>query len=344
MKKKRQTIAVLGANGFAGRHICKKLMDAGAAVHGYSRNFPLELEAWPRFSFFEFDLKKAASLEGTLQYDVVINATGHVAGVGYNASHQREMETENFLLMMHAADMAYEQAKYFIQISSACVYSNEVSEGAEESQGFVGEPDPANRGYGIGKRKGEEYTRLLFAGQSRAFTTLRPYNLYGPGDDFSDRAHVIPALVNKLFFDEKVEVWGSGEQLREFLFVRDFADVVAKIASLQPNGVLNICGGKAHVVSIHNLVYTLEKIVQSGKQIQFTGEGPTGQMVKFGDNSKMLEQGLHTPTQLYDGLQETVLWRLQNLQAQPKVIELQTFKKNDAAAENQFEKTFQTKE
>lgn len=330
----KQTIAVLGVNGFAGQHICKSLLNAGAIVHGYSRNLPLELQTYSNFKFYELDLQNAASLEGELQYDCVINAAGVVAGVGYNSENHHEMETSNFLLMKCAADLAYEQAKYFIQISSACVYANEVSEGAEESQGFIGEPDPANRGYGIGKRKGEEYTRLLFAGQQRAYTILRPYNLYGPGDNFSDRAHVIPALIDKLFFADQIQVWGSGRQVREFVFVRDLAECVMKISQIQPQGIFNICGGKSHAVSIRNLVYMLEKIVQSGKLIKFNSSGPEGQLNKFGNNHKMLQLGLRTPTQLMDGLQETVLWRLQKLEEQPRRVELQSQKANRESHKN----------
>ncbi|KAA3615505.1 MAG: NAD(P)-dependent oxidoreductase [Calditrichaeota bacterium] len=335
MSTKSQTIAVLGANGFAGRHICQSLLEKGEIVHGYSRSCPEALLQNGNFTYYECDISKANSLEGSLQYDCLINATGRVAGVGYNSHHHREMETGNFLLMMNAADLAYEQAKYFIQISSACVYANEVSEGADESQGFVDLPDPANRGYGIGKRKGEEYTKLLFAGQSRAFTIIRPYNLYGPGDDFSEKSHVIPALINKLLFEENVDVWGDGTQLREFVYVKDLAGCISQIAAEKPNGVFNICGGKENILSIRELVTELENIIQSGKNISFGDTGHTGQIRKYGNNKKMQDLGLRLQTPIDIGLRETVLWRLQTLENQPEFVDAIVDNSPQAQNENQ---------
>ncbi|KAA3654895.1 MAG: NAD-dependent epimerase/dehydratase family protein [Calditrichaeota bacterium] len=321
MQKNKGNIAVLGAAGFAGRHICESLLENGYTVHGYSNSQPAERTGHKNFTFFELDINNALTLEGALQYDCLINATGFVAGVGYNTKNHHSMESTNFLLMKSAADLAYEQARYFIQISSACVYSNEMSEGAREDEGLIGLPDPANHGYGIGKRKGEEYTRLLFAGQSRAYTIVRPYNLYGPGDDFSDKAHVIPALINKFLFDEKIDVWGSGDQVREFVFVKDFANCITEIVEKQPNGVMNISGGRERAISIRELVMMLESIIQSGKTINFGAGGPGGQLIKFGNCEKMQHHQLHLSTRLEKGLRETVLWRLEKLKNQPRKID-----------------------
>ncbi|MCA9733244.1 MAG: NAD-dependent epimerase/dehydratase [Deferribacteres bacterium] len=321
MKKNKQVIAVLGASGFAGDHICESLLEKGYTVHAYSQAKPKVLKNHRDYTFFELDVNNAHSLEGALQYDCIVNATGFVGGVGYNAKNHQQMETSNFLLMKSAADLAYEQARYFIQISSACVYANEVSEGAREDEGFIGLPDAANHGYGVGKRKGEEYTKLLFAGQSHACTIVRPYNLYGPGDDFSDKAHVIPALINKLLFDEDVHVWGNGDQVREFVFVKDFAECIASIVEKQPKGILNISGGKDQAISIRELVTMLESIIQSGKKISFDTGGLSGQLVKYGDNGKMRQFDLQLKTQLVDGLRETILWRLEELKEQPQKID-----------------------
>ncbi len=301
-------IAVLGGNGFVGWHTTWALLERGYEVHVYSRHACEMDERHPRLTYFNLDIRLAKQLPGADAYDAVINATGRVAGVGYNASHQSEMLIENFELMRHAADLAANQARYFVQISSACVYANEVSAGAREEQGFLGEPDAANYGYGWGKRMGEIYTRTRFAEADRPVLVLRPYNLYGPRDDFSEHAHVIPSLIRKFMFHDEIQVWGDGSQVREFVYVEDLAQAIALAVERGLTGTLNVCGGKANAVTIRKLVELIEQIMQTGKPIRFGTGGPSGQPFRYGIPEKAKRQGLSLQTSLEQGLRRTIEW------------------------------------
>ncbi|MDQ7052457.1 MAG: NAD(P)-dependent oxidoreductase [candidate division KSB1 bacterium] len=313
-------IAVLGGNGFLGWHTTRALLERGYEVHVYSRHACEMDERHPRLTCFNLDIRLANQLPGADEYNAVINATGRVAGVGYNASHHSEMLVENFELMRHAADLAANQARYFVQISSACVYANEVSAGAREEQGFLGEPDAANYGYGWGKRMGEIYTRTRFTEVDKPALVLRPYNLYGPRDDFSEHAHVIPSLIRKFLFHDEIQVWGDGSQVREFVYVEDLAQSIALAVERRLTGTLNVCGGKANAITIRELVELIERIMQTGKPIRFKAKGPVGQLQKFGNPELARQYELPVSMSLFEGLQRTIHWYLQHIKEDKEFV------------------------
>jgi GDP-L-fucose synthase len=303
-----ECIAVLGGSGFAGGHITRRLLAEDCEVHVYSRHPEALKISHPRLKLFHVDLRRQKHLQGSGIYDAIVNATGRVAGVGYNAIHQSEMLVANFEAMKSAANIAAGQARYFIQISSACVYANEVSAGAREEQGFIGEPDPANWGYGWGKRMGEVYTKAIMQERRVPFMILRPYNLYGPFDMLNERSHVIPALIQKFARQTEIYVWGDGSQVREFLYVEDFADTVCALIKKKAEGTVNVCRGRENAVTLRELVACLQEIFQSDKRIIFGAEGPTGQLQKFGDATQARRLEILPNTSLQEGLKKTVAW------------------------------------
>jgi GDP-L-fucose synthase len=301
-------IAVLGGSGFAGSHITRLLLAENCEVHVYSRQPETLHLSHPRLKLFHANLRRQKRLPGKAAYDTIINATGRVAGIGYNARHHSEMLLANFEAMKGAAEIAARQAGYFIQLSSACVYSNEVSAGAKEGQGLIGEPDAANWGYGWGKRMGEIYTKAILQEHPLPFVILRPYNLYGPGDTFDEHSHAIPALIQKFAAPSEIQVWGDGSQVREFLYVEDFAEAVLSVIKQKVEGTLNLCRGREGAVTIRELVFYLEEIFKTGKKIVFGAAGPTGQPEKFGDATLARGFEILPKTSLQEGLAKTVSW------------------------------------
>ncbi len=315
----RKRIAILGGSGFVGRRTAQILLERGAELHLYSRHATeLEVEH-PQAKSYNLDIRLAKHLPGAEQYDAIINATGRVAGVKYNATHQAEMMVENFDLMRHAADLAARQAQYFVQISSACIYANSVSAGAREEQGFIEQPDAANYGYGWGKRMGEVYTEAKFTPEKKPFIILRPFNLYGPGDHFGENAHVIPSLIRKFIYDEEVQVWGDGQQIREFVYIDDLARAIATAIEKKVTGTVNVCGGAQMAISIKELVYMIEGLIKTEKPIHFNAGGPAGQPERFGNPERAQMHDMHARTPLADGLRKTILWFMRQKKREGKL-------------------------
>ena len=129
----------------------------------------------------------------------------------------------------------------------------------------------------------EEYLGAAYAKEFDLNVAIaRPYNAYGPRDDFRvDRCPVIPALINKAMNakDGRFKVWGDGLATRSFLFVDDFARGLLEITARHPFAeALNLGADAIH--TIRELALFIGEITTEvrGEAIEpeFGDEGPTG--------------------------------------------------------------------
>ena len=145
--------------------------------------------------------------------------------------------------------------------------------------------------------------------------------VYGPQDSFAEDSHVMGALIGKFVRASKsgagfVEVWGDGEQEREFLYVEDAANGIIIAAEKSEVDVFNLGSGKA---------YSIRKVAELIKQIsEFKGEIRYNTNKFVGVRKRLLnverirkEIGWVAPTALEQGISETVKWYQAHLEADP---------------------------
>jgi GDP-L-fucose synthase len=123
-----------------------------------------------------------------------------------------------------------------------------------------------------------------------------PTNLYGPNDNYDlQNSHVLPALLRKFITAKRnnapsVELWGTGEPLREFLHVDDLA---AACFFLMQNyneaGLMNI--GVGHDISIKNLALLIKKITNYSGELTFDTSKPNGTPRKLMSVEKLKQAG-----------------------------------------------------
>ncbi|MFX0136763.1 MAG: NAD-dependent epimerase/dehydratase family protein, partial [Candidatus Hodarchaeota archaeon] len=147
---------------------------------------------------------------------------------------------------------------------------------------------------------------------------LLPVNLYGPGDNFDPKtSHVIPALIRKCIDaqeagHEYVEVWGTGEASREFLYVEDAAEAIILAAEKynKPDPV-NI--GAGFEIKIKDLVELIAKLTGFKGKIKWDSSKPDGQPRRMLDVSKAEKEfGFRAKTNFEQGLKRTVDWYMLN--------------------------------
>jgi len=153
-----------------------------------------------------------------------------------------------------------------------------------------------------------------------------PTNLYGPGDNFhTDDSHVIPALMcrmhdAKINHDEEISVWGTGNQMREFLHVDDLADACVYVMGLEKPELdkfvkptmSHINVGTGVDVTIRELVETLCDVVGYEGGIRFDDTKPDGAPRKLLDVSRLKSLGWEARTDLRAGLAYTYEWFTEN--------------------------------
>lgn len=314
-------VLVTGGTGFIGSHVVEKLVGLGAkvAVLDKIKNGAIKNIGYlkGKISFIQGDCTTfETAYRACKGQEVVMNLAARVGGIEYNRTHQATMLRDNLLIetvMIEAARRA--GVARFLVVSSACVYPHDALVPTPEPEGFRGEPEETNAGYGWAKRMAEKLG-IYYAEEFRMKVGIvRPYNAYGPRDHFDPAtSHVIPALIKRVFDNEDpVRVWGSGKQTRAFLFVEDLAN--GMIQAIEKHAVpdpVNL--GTDEEVTIRELVEMIVRLSGKSPKIVFDATKPDGSPRRNSDNAKAREKiGFVATTKLREGLQNTIAWYRKNI-------------------------------
>lgn len=313
---KDKSVLVTGGLGFIGVHLTRKLLDSDARVSVLDNASNPSSDTGTRVpkdvEIITGECEDpGAAFRAVKGKDVVFHLAAKVAGVSYNQTHKGTMLSENLLIqsvMISAAQKA--GVERFLAVSSAVVYPADAAIPTPESEGFRGEPDEPNAGYGWAKRVNELLARYYQEEFGMGIAIVRPYNCYGPGDHFfPEPTHVIPSLIRRVVDGENpVVVWGSGRQTRAFLYVEDLVRgmmlAVEKYAVADP---VNL--GSNEEVTIRQLVELIIRL--SGKRLKlvFDTTKPDGSSRRNSDNRKAQKVlGFTTEIALEEGLKRTIDW------------------------------------
>ena len=252
------------------------------------------------------------------QPDCIIDAAAKVGGIHANNTLRGQFIYENLTIqnnLIHGAWQANINKLLFL--GSSCIYPRECPQPIREEYLLSGPLEHTNQPYAIAKIAGIEMCQSYNAQYQCNFTTAMPTNLYGPGDSFDlSSSHVLPALIAKAH-KAKIEnastlkVWGSGNPLREFLFVDDLAAACLHLLTLKnAPGIINI--GSGYEISIRDLAKLICTIVGFSGTLEFDANKPDGTPRKLLDCSKMNALGWRAATDLPQGIKTTYEWYLEH--------------------------------
>ena len=311
-------VLVAGGAGFVGSHLVEELVVDGAQVTvadcletGSIANLSA---AWEKIQFLRGDLRSAAfSEEATGGQEVVMNLAAKAPGIGYSAGHHAEIFTHNSLINLNLLEAARKAGRpRYLLVSSSCIYPDDGITPTPELPTFTGAPELANEGYGWSKRMAELQAKYYAAEYGMEIAIVRPYNAYGARCRWQEgTGHVVPSLVKKVMRgDNPVVIWGSGEQRRNFLHVRDFAWGLKLLTERYATAdAVNL--GFEETVSIRELVNVILRV--SGRQgglVEFDRTKPEGRLAKSADSAKLraIAPEFRSRTTLEDGIGEVVEW------------------------------------
>ena len=143
---------------------------------------------------------------------------------------------------------------------------------------------------------------------------IRPANLYGPYDKFDPiRSKVVPPLIRKFERQNTIEVWGSGKDIKDFLFIEDFVfNLLMVVEKVNKFSILNICSSNS--ISLIKILDILKKIHKpKQKKIIFNKGKPS--MIPYRKISNKKIKSLikfKILNSLEDGIAKTVKWYKKN--------------------------------
>lgn len=257
--------------------------------------------------------------------DYVILAAAKVGGILANNSYPANFIYQNTMIETNIINSAFEnKVKRLLFLGSTCIYPKEIEQPMREDALLTDTLEPTNEPYALAKILGiklcESYNRQF----GTDFRSIMPTNLYGINDNFdSENSHVIPGLIQrfhnaKVKKDKEVTVWGTGNVMREFLFVDDMAEASLFVLELDKQiydantmpmiSHINVGSGKD--ITIKELAEEIKEVVGFQGKLSFDASKPDGSARKLIDVSRLSNMGWHYSTSLREGLDKTYEWYL----------------------------------
>src|SRR3989344_7462003 len=213
-------VLVTGGTGFIGSHVTELLLKKGAivSVTNFENDLANIIHLKKNIRVIKADLRSFEdAYKATKNQEIVLNLAAKVAGIQYNIRHPVVMYMDNVRIVQNVIEAVYKnEVERFLIVSSACVYPHDVPNPIPENQGFRGDPESTNLGYGWAKRAAELLGRFYAQEYKMSVAIVRPFNTYGPRDNFDPNiSHVIPGLITRVLKRENpLLVWGTGKQTR----------------------------------------------------------------------------------------------------------------------------------
>ncbi len=314
-------VLVTGGAGFVGANLIKRLLQVGARVTATIHERGPVIDD-PRIRYVRGDLRLAPDCTRAVEgADYVFMCAANTSGAAVMTKTPLVHLTPNVLMNLQMLEAAYTAGvNKFLFISSNTVYP--VTDYA------VKETDVTN----------EFFDKYFIVAWMKRFTELacemyakkiakpmktvvvRPANIYGELDDFDwETSHVIPALIRKVVERHNpLEVWGDGNDLKEFIYVGDFVDgmllAMEKLENFEP---INIAAGKP--VTVREVLGILLRIDNyRDAQLVFDTSKPTMIQKRLIDPSLASERlGFRARTSIEEGLVRTVAWYRSSVEKSP---------------------------
>ncbi|WP_226700925.1 GDP-L-fucose synthase family protein [Qipengyuania gaetbuli] len=261
------------------------------------------------------DLRVQASVEewfAANRPEAVFVAAAKVGGIGANQSQPGQFLYDNLAIATNSIEAArkFEVSKLLF-LGSSCIYPRDATQPIVEESLLTGPLEPTNEWYAIAKIAGVKLCQAYRREYGCDFISVMPTNLYGPGDTYDlAKSHVVPALIMKALAAkaqdaERMEVWGSGEALREFMHVDDLADacvfLMNSYSSAEPINV-----GSGEEVTIAALAAMIADIVGYAGPLLFDHSMPNGPARKHLNSEAIQRLGWRSKISLERGLRTTV--------------------------------------
>ncbi len=300
--------------------------------------------------------------------EYVFLAAAKVGGIVANNTYRADFIYENLQIQNNIIHQSYKNnVKKLMFLGSTCIYPKNAPQPMPEDCLLTDTLEYTNEPYAIAKIAGIKMCESYNLQYGTNYISVMPTNLYGPNDNFDlEKSHVLPALIRKIHCakllyegkqdevvkdlgvntiaeaktylanfgvdEKKVEIWGSGKPMREFLWSEDMADACVflmesrdfkdtysvtdgKNATCTPNEHKNQEIRNTHInigtgidISIRELAETIQETIGFKGELYFNSDKPDGTMKKLTDVTKLHQLGWEHKVNLKEGIEKIYTW------------------------------------
>jgi GDP-L-fucose synthase len=312
-------ILVAGANGMVGSAIVRNLE---------SKGFTNIIKGTRKSVDFTDELITDEYIK-SVEPDYVFVAAAKVGGIMANNDYRADFLTENLRIQTNIIQSSHRWGvEKLLFLGSSCIYPKYPNIPITEDQLLSGPLEESNNAYAIAKISGIMMCQAYRQQYGFNAIALMPTNLYGPNDNFDlESSHVFPAMIRKFheaakegyvidpggpWHGPKVQLWGDGSAMREFLHVDDLAEACyVCMENYNDSEIINVGTGKD--VTIKQLAETIARVVDYPGEIEWDTTKPNGTPRKVLNIDKIKSLGWSPKIGIRQGIYETYQWYKNNL-------------------------------
>ena len=313
---------VLGAGGFIGSHMVKKLKSEGYWVRGVDLKYP-EFSETHADDFVIYDLTEQNKINEILTiedtyFDEIYQFAADMGGAGFIFTGDNDSDimynSASINLNILKALVSQKMNSKILYSSSACIYPEENQQDPEnpncvESSAYPANPDSE---YGWEKIFSERLYNAFNKNYGIDVRVARYHNIYGPEGTWDGGREKAPAAICRkvaLASEDdnfEIEIWGDGKQTRSFLFIDECIEATRLLMNSNYKEPINI--GSEEMVTIKELVETTAKVSNKNISIKYV-DGPTGVRGR-NSNNDLIRKNLNWDYKmtLQDGITKTYEW------------------------------------
>jgi nucleoside-diphosphate-sugar epimerase len=312
----KQSALVMGAGGFIGGHLVKRLKREGFWVRGVD----LKMNPFSETHADDFvvaDLRDPNLVRQVIdrQFNEVYQLAADMGGAGYifTGEHDADVMHNSATINLNVLDTCQKRGvKRIFYSSSACMYPEHNQLDPDNPNCAEDSAYPANPDSEYGWEK--LFSERLFLAYHRNYgiesRIARYHNIFGPEGTWTGGKEKAPAAICRKVAEAsnrgEVEIWGDGLQTRSFLYVDECLEGTTRLLRSSFTGPVNV--GSDEMVTINQLVELVADI--AGKKLTIRHkDGPLGVRGRNSDNRLIKQRLGWAPTQsLRSGLEKTYAW------------------------------------
>ena len=304
---RNKNILITGGLGFIGSHIANELLNDNQIVivdnlsTGNINN--LNNPNHENLKIIKEDIRNVDLDEVTSDIDYIFHLAA-MASVPLSIDRPVECNDINLNATINLLKSAVDNnVKKIVFSSSSAVYGENRNMPLKES-----EPLMPMSPYAASKASCELYLRSFYDSYGLNYTVLRYFNVFGPGQDKNSQyAAVIPNFISAMLEGNQPEIYGDGEQTRDFVFVKDIVKANINAAKSDYNGVINIASGEK--LSINQLFDIVKRTLGSDLEPKYLPKRAGDIKHSLADTSKMGKINFEIDHNNFEKqLEETINW------------------------------------
>lgn len=258
---------VLGANGFIGSHLVDSLAERGEKVRAFDRfgNHVRNFNPHPNIEICAGDFLNRSDLRVALKdIDYVFHFISTTTPASAENDPLIDIETNIEMTVELLQDCVDQKIKKVIFASTGGAIYGDVDDHKPLDESTLAQPVSP---YAIGKLTIEHYLRYFKIKHGLDSVVFRISNPYGERQSLVSRQGVIPIFLQHIYNDEPITILGDGTMVRDYLYVKDVAELITAVFKNTNHSLYNLASGVG--VSVNELVSIIKDVTQKEITVEY---------------------------------------------------------------------------